>query len=207
MTGTVRRDGSSRFGINNRYKTFYAFALGWRLSEENFIKNLGFVDNAKIRLSYGTTGSNDITDYVSRASYFPTNQSFGGTPVTGIRQGDPGNPDLTWEFSEKLDAGIDLTLFNGFFTMIFDYYDNTTTGLILSRNIVPSSGYGGYLTNIGSMRNWGFELSPAFRIVNQKDFTWSLGGNVTRNNQEILDLGGDSGNIQFLWSFKTGSWG
>ena len=202
LTGTVRRDGSSRFGINNRYKTFYAFALGWRLSEENFIKNLGFVDNAKVRLSYGTTGSNDITDYVSRASYFPTNQSFGGTPVTGIRQGDPGNPDLTWEFSEKLDAGIDLTLFNGVFTLIFDYYDNTTTGLILSRNIVPSSGYGGYLKNIGSMRNWGFELSPAFRIINQKDFTWSLGGNVTHNNQEILDLGGDSEIFNFFGALR-----
>ena len=198
FTGTVRNDGSSRFGANNRFKTFASFALGWRLSEEDFIKKLGFVDNAKIRASYGSTGSNDITDYVARPSYFPVNQSFGGTPVFGIRQGDPGNPSLTWEFSEKLDLGLDLSLFNGRFNMIFDYYDNKTTGLILSRNLVPSSGYGGYLTNIGSLRNSGYEFSPTIKVIDKKDFVWSVGGNVTHNKQEILSLGGDKRVLDFF---------
>ena len=202
FTGTVRNDGSSRFGANNRYKTFASFALGWRLSEEDFIKKLGFVDNAKLRASYGSTGSNDITDYVSRASYFPINQSFGGTPVFGVQQGDPGNPGLTWELSKKLDIGLDLSLFGGRFNMVFDYYDNQTSGLILSRNLVPSSGYGGFLTNIGSLQNSGFEFSPTVRVIEKNDFTWSVGGNVTHNNQKILNLGGDKEVFNFFGALR-----
>ena len=191
LTATVRRDGSSRFGANNRYKTFGSFALGWRLSEESFIQDLGFVDNAKLRVSYGSTGSNAIPAFIARPSLNPVNHAFGASQLTGVAIGDPGNPNLTWETSEQLDIGLDLTIFDGRFSMIFDYYDNETTSLLLSRNIVASSGYGGFLTNIGSMRNAGVELSANVAVIDKKNFGWSVGGNVTHNNQEILDLGGD----------------
>ena len=86
--------------------------------------------------------------------------------------------------------------------MIFDYYNNKTSGLILSRNLVPSSGYGGYLTNIGSLRNSGFEFSPTIIVVDKKDFIWSLGGNVTHNKQEILNLGGDKEVFNFFGALR-----
>ncbi len=191
LTATVRRDGSSRFGANNRYQTFGSFALGWRLSEEEFVKALGFVNDAKLRVSYGSTGSNSIPDFIARPSLRPVNHSLGATQLTGVAIGDPGNPGLTWETSEQLDIGLDLTLMDGRYSMVLDYYNNVTASLLLSRNIVASSGYGGFLTNIGSMRNAGIELAANVAVMETRDFDWSVGGNVTRNNQEILDLGGD----------------
>ncbi len=191
LTATIRRDGSSRFGANNRYKTFGSFALGWRLSEEPFMQDLDFIDDAKLRMSYGLTGSNAIPNYIARASLRPVNHAFGATPLTGVAIGDPGNPNLAWETSEQLDVGLDLAIFDGRYRMVFDYYNNVTTSLLLSRNIVASSGYGGFLTNIGSMRNAGVEFSADVALVENRDFGWSIGGNVTNNDQEILDLGGD----------------
>lgn len=191
VTGTVRNDGSSRFGLNNRYQTFGSFALGWRLSEEAFMQDLDFVDNAKLRASYGSTGSNAIPDFISRSSLGPVNQAFGGSQVTGVQITSPGNSSLSWETSTQLDIGLDLGLFGGRFNMVADYYNNETTSLLLSRNLVPSSGYTGFLTNIGSMRNKGIELSVNTKIVDNEDFEVSIGGNVTHNDQELLDLGGD----------------
>ncbi|MDE2826158.1 MAG: TonB-dependent receptor [Bacteroidota bacterium] len=191
LTATVRRDGSSRFGSNNRYQTFGSFALGWRLSEEDFVKELGFVNDAKLRVSYGSTGSNAIPDFIARSSLRPVNHSLGAVQLTGVAIGDPGNPGLTWETSEQLDIGLDLILFDGRYSVVLDYYNNVTTSLLLSRNIVASSGYGGFLTNIGSMRNDGIELSASVAVMETNDFELVVGGNVTNNNQEILDLGGD----------------
>ena len=191
LTATVRRDGSSRFGANNRYQTFGSFALGWRLSEEEFIQALGFVNDAKLRVSYGSTGSNAIPDFIARPSLRPTRHALGATQLTGVAIGDPGNPGLTWETSEQLDIGLDLTVMDGRYSMVLDYYNNVTTSLLLSRNIVASSGYGGFLTNIGSMRNDGIELTANVAVLNTPDLDWVVGGTVTQNNQEILDLGGD----------------
>ena len=191
FTATVRRDGSSRFGANNRYQTFGSFALGWRLSEEPFMQDLDFINDAKVRVSYGSTGSNAIPNYIARASLRPVSHAFGSTPLTGVAIGDPGNASLTWETSEQLDVGLDLVIFDGRYRMVFDYYNNVTASLLLSRNIVASSGYGGFLTNIGSMRNAGVELSADVALIENRDFAWSIGGNVTHNDQEILDLGGD----------------
>ena len=191
LTATVRRDGSSRFGVNNRYQTFGSFALGWRLSEETFVQDLGFVNDAKLRLSYGTTGSNAIPDFVARPSLGPVRHALGGVQLTGVGIGDPGNPSLSWETSKQLDVGLDLTILDGRYRMILDYYNNETTSLLLSRNIVASSGYGGFLTNIGSMRNVGVELTANVAVYQGRDMDWSVGGNVIHNDQEILNLGGD----------------
>ncbi|MDA0193504.1 MAG: TonB-dependent receptor [Bacteroidetes bacterium] len=202
LTATVRRDGSSRFGVNELFHTFGSVAVGWRLSEEEFIQNLGFVDNAKIRASIGTTGSNEITDFPSRANYIPVRQSFGGSQTFGINTQNPGNDNLTWETSDQLDIGFDLSIFNNKFSMTFDYFNNKTSGLILSRNLVPSTGFGGFLTNIGSMRNKGIELSLNAKVVDQDDFEVNIGGNITTNDQEILDLGGEDEIFNFFGALR-----
>ena len=202
LTGTVRRDGSSRFGVNNLFNTFGSIALGWRLSEEQFMQNIQFISDAKIRGSWGTTGSNDITDAVSRANYNPVRQSFGGNQTFGIGLGNPGNDNLTWETSEQLDIGFDLSMFEGRYNVTFDYFNNETTGLILSKNLVPSTSLGGFLTNIGSLRNKGIELTLNARVVDKGDFEVNIGGNVTTNDQEILDLGGDEEIFNFFGALR-----
>lgn len=189
LTGSLRRDGSSRFGSHNRYHTFGSVGLGWRISEEGFMKELSFINNAKIRGSYGTSGSNDISDFTARASLRSVNQSFNGTQVIGVRNQDPGNSSLSWESSKQMNIGFDADIINSRFNVIFDYYRNTTEDLLLQENVVLSSGFPGVLTNIGRVRNKGFEISVNARIIEKKDFSWTIGGNVTHNEQKILELG------------------
>ncbi|MEJ0055686.1 MAG: hypothetical protein WDN75_08590 [Bacteroidota bacterium] len=203
LTATVRRDGSSRFGANNRYQTFGSIAAGWLLSEENFIKNIDFISNMKIRGSYGTTGSNDIPNFVARPSLNPINQAFGQNLLKGVVNGDPGNVDLTWETSKKLDIGLDLSVLNNRINFVFDYYNNETTNLLLTKNLVTSSGYAGTLTNIGSMRNSGFEVTVSANVIKKEDFSLTIGGNVTHNKQEILSLGGDSELFNFFGALRS----
>lgn len=188
LTATIRRDGSSRFGANNRWGVFPSFAFGWNVSNEKFMERVNFVDNAKIRVSYGSTGSNFIGDFTSRASMQTVNHSFNGNNVLGFLNADAGNPDLSWEISQQLDVGLDLSLGNRF-NLTFDYFNNTTRDLLLLVNVPTSTGYSGNLTNIGKMRKWGYEVSLNANIVRTKDFSWDVGGNVTRLNQEVLQLG------------------
>ncbi len=191
LTGTVRTDGSSVFGSNNRYQTFGSGALGWIFSEESFLENLSVLNNGKLRVSYGTTGSNAIPDFASRATLNTTRQSFGSNAVFGVLLGNPGNSNLTWETSTQFDIGLDLTLLENRINVTFDYFNNKTTSLLLTKGIVPSSGYGSFLTNIGSMRNKGIELSVNAQVLDTDDWGLSIGGNITTNDQEILDLGGE----------------
>lgn len=189
ITGSIRTDGSSRFGVSNRYQTFGSVGLGWRITEESFMQDVGFINNAKIRASYGTSGSNDISDFTHRASLRPVNHSFNGTQVIGVRNQDPGNTALSWETSRQMNVGLDMDIINSRFNIIFDLYQNTTEDLLLQENVVLISGFPGVLTNIGKVRNRGFELTFNARLVESENFSWSFGGNVTHNKQKILELG------------------
>ena len=202
LTGTVRTDGSSVFGSNNRYQTFGSFALGWRFSEEVFLQGFSPLNSGKLRLSFGTTGSNSIPPFASRATLSTVNHSFGGETVFGTSLANPGNNNLTWETSEQLNAGLDLTMFENRLNLTVDYFNNKTTSLLLTKNIVPSSGYSTFLTNIGSMRNKGFEITIDARVLDKGDWQWSVGGNITMNDQEILDLGGDEEILNFFGALK-----
>src|SRR6185437_16606 len=158
LTATIRRDGSSRFGINNLWGTFPSIAGAWVLSNEKFMEKSKVIDNAKIRLSYGSTGSNFIGDFTSKASLRAVNSSFGNNPVIGFVNNDPGNPNLSWEKSNQVDVGADLSLFNRV-TMTLDYFNNVSQGLLLAVNTPASTGYSTDLENIGKMRKWGYEMN------------------------------------------------
>jgi len=203
LTATIRRDGSSRFGANNRFKTFGSIAGGWIISDEKFLSGSTIVSNAKIRGSYGTTGSNGIPDFIARPSLNPVNQAFGSSLLKGVFNGDPGNSNLTWETSKKLDIGFDVSLFSNKINVVFDYYNNETTDLLLTKSLPLSSGFAGTLTNIGNMRNSGFELTVNANVVKKGDLSISLGGNVTNNKQEVLSLGGANELFNFFGALRT----
>lgn len=203
LTATVRRDGSSRFGANNRYQTFGSVAAGWLFSEEDFMKGNAFLSSGKIRGSYGTTGSNEIPNFIARPSLVPVNQAFGTSLVKGTFNGDPGNANLTWETSKKLDIGLDLSILDNKVDLVFDYYNNETTGLLLTKSLPLSSGFAGTLTNIGSMRNRGFEVQLNANIIRSQDFSLSVGGNATHNKQEVLSLGGAKELFNFFGALRT----
>lgn len=188
LTATIRRDGSSRFGRNNRWGVFPSFAVGWNLASENFMRNVAFIDNAKIRASYGSTGSNFIGDFTARASLRTVNHSFGTTPALGFVNADPGNPDLSWEKANQLDIGADVAFLKRF-TATFDWYTNSTKDLLLQVNVPTSTGYSFNVMNIGKMKKWGYEASVNANIIKQKDFSWDVGFNVSRLQQEVQQLG------------------
>ena len=203
LTATVRRDGSSRFGSNNYWGTFPSIGLGWNIANEKFLENSKFIDHAKIRATWGETGSNFIGDFSSRGSLNAVNSSFGTTPVIGFVNGDPGNPDLSWEKSDQTDIGLDLGLFNRF-SLVFDYYHNNANGLLLNVNVPPSTGYGSNLQNIGAMKKWGYEITVNANIISNRDFSWDLGFNASHQLSEVTNLGPDGGPLyQFFHVLVT----
>lgn len=183
-----RRDGSSRFGINNRFSNFGSVGLGWRLSEESFIRNIEFVSDAKLRLSYGITGNNQIGDFSARSTLRTTNVTFGNLLLKGVETGTPGSPQLTWEKAQDINIGLDLSFLHYRISSSIDIYDRNTHSLLLSKDLPRSTGFTSILTNIGKMRNRGLEMTLNALIIDQKDFEWSVGGNFAMDQEKVIDI-------------------
>ena len=200
FTASIRRDGSSRFGSNNKYATFKSGALGWKFSEESFMSNVDFVNRGKLRVSYGESGNNLINNFEWRSNLTASgaNIVFGSTSQAGVRNANPGNINLTWETSEQIDLGLDLTLFNDRINLTYDYYKNVTSGLLLKRPLLPSTSFADVTENIGSMDAWGHELAVNATVVESEDFTLNVGGNVSYNDNEVTDLGSGT-ELQNFW--------
>ena len=188
---TGRYDGSSRFGKNNRYGFFPAAQLAWRISSEDFMKSLNFIEDMKIKLSYGVTGNSDIGNYAAISRY-----GIGGTYLN-TRSLDRllGNPDITWETSTSYDIGTIISLFKGRISLEADYYIRDSKDLLLDRPIPESTGYtdittlvASLTTNIGSLRNSGFEFQVNSFNVKAGDFEWKTDLNFTVQKIEITSL-------------------
>jgi TonB-linked SusC/RagA family outer membrane protein len=188
LTVTGRVDGSSRFGVDNRYAFFPSVAVAWRASEESFIQRLGTFDDLKLRLSYGRTGNQDIGNYRSLATLSNANYVFGGVRAVGFGPENIANPDLKWETTDQVDVGLDVAVLGNRIGLTTDYYTKTTNDLLLEVDIPGISGRTSALQNIGSVRNRGFELA-----VNTVNLTGRLGWdtqlNLSWNRNEVTDLG------------------
>lgn len=189
---TLRVDGSSRFGANQKYYAFPAASIGYILSEEDFLKSVPAVNYLKIRASYGRTGNAGIGNYSSLERWALTNTSR-YLLQAGIHAAGFGSPSLEPEKQDQLNIGIDLGLFNDRISAAIDFYDNTTRDLILSYNAPPSAGVAnpGLLLNTGSLRNRGVELSLVTKNL-VGAFRWTTELNIAHNKNTVLDLGGAS---------------
>ena len=195
VTGTIRRDGSSRFGANNQYGIFPSFSLGWRVSEEAFLKQSSFVSDLKLRASYGLTGNQNIGDFLFSALAGGANTVWGNTIVTGVAPTRFENPDIRWERNKQFDIGIDLSLLQGRINVTADYYDKLTDGLLGVAPLSVISGVGNaYTTNIGKISNKGFEFALNTIPINQGGFRWNVDLNVSTNKNEVVSLG----NLPFI---------
>jgi TonB-linked SusC/RagA family outer membrane protein len=188
LTATVRSDGSSRFGANNRYGTFPSIGVGWNASEENFLKNVSWLNNLKIRGSYGRSGNFDIGNYTQVSNVGSNNYVFGGAIAPGRNASTLGNPNLTWEKAEQVDAGIDATMFNSRLAVTVDYYRRVTTSMLYNSQIALSSGYGSAIINAGKILNNGVEISVTSQNIRSHSFTWSTNFNIAFNHNEVLAL-------------------
>jgi TonB-linked SusC/RagA family outer membrane protein len=193
LTATYRFDGSSRLSNQNKWASFPSVSIAWRLSEESFLSALKdrFLDNLKLRLSWGNTGNTNVNPYGTLGQLSKTYYSWNENPAIGtIPTGIP-NPDLKWEKTEEYNIGLDFGLFQSRVSGSIDRYNRTTRDLILSRNLPATSGYTSITQNIGSTRNRGIELMLNTDVIRNGDFTWNMGISFLKNKNEILDLFGD----------------
>ncbi|SMC59760.1 TonB-linked outer membrane protein, SusC/RagA family [Pedobacter africanus] len=196
ISGSYRRDGSSRFSEKNRYGNFWSAGASWNIQEEAFLKPLKFINILKLRTSYGLTGNANIDDYGWRqlysygvsSDYSVSYYNFNYDGEVGSGPTSVGNPYLTWETNKQLNLGIDAGLFNNRLSFTFDYYNRKATDLLLSQPTSGTTGAGAFLNNIGSMRNRGVEFSINGTPVQTADFKWSAGFNISRNINKITSL-------------------
>ena len=182
---SIRQDGSSRFGSNNRYALFPAGSIAWRMNEEDFMKDIKEITEIKVRASIGRTGMQNIGNYVAQGTYI-TGANYNGQ--SGVRIGGISSPDLSWETTDQYDAGFDIRLFENRFNFSADYYLKNTHGLLFSMPLPQYTGFGSYWTNLGEIENRGMEYSVNGDIIRRKELTWSAGANISFNKNEVLEL-------------------
>lgn len=195
-TASVRIDGSSRFGENNRYATFPSFSLAWKLSNERFFKNLNadWIDLIKLRGGWGQIGNQNIGNYLyqnvlTSAQQYQYTYGVPEEVYQGVMAIALGNPDIKWETTESTNIGIDIALFQSL-TLTADWYSKTTKDMLLTEPIPNHMGFeSGPVTNVGSVRNRGFEFSAQWQKQITKDLFLSVGGNIATVNNEVLSLG------------------
>ncbi len=185
-----RVDGSSRFSPGNKYAFFPSGAFAWKLSEEEFIKNLNLFSNLKFRASYGLSGSQAIPSFRTLAVLDPANTTFNGVENSGVRLGRPETPELTWETTEQLDVGFEMGFFNDRLSIEVDYYKKETSDLLLNARLPKQTGFDSKLQNIGIVENKGVEFLANSINVNNDNFRWSTSLSVSSNRNKVVDLGG-----------------
>lgn len=196
FSGTFRREGSSRFGSINKYGNFPALSAGWRISDEPFMPKYSWLNDLKIRGSWGLTGNNNIGNYSSLAFMNNTNYIFGNNFVTGKVVGSFPNNELGWEKSAQTDIGLDLSLFDNKLTFTTEYYDRVTSNMLLSIQLPAISGFTSSLGNVGKVQNNGFEFAAGYKTkINEISF-WS-NFNISFNRNKILAIRGVNDEI---WS-------
>ena len=191
LSFTIRRDGSSRFGVNNQYGTFPAASIGYNLSDEIFFKPLKeFINYFKIRASYGISGNAEIGNYLNESQY-ETVQYDGNV---GLQLSNIADDKLSWETTTQTNLGLSFELLNGKIRGDLDYYDKVTDDLLLSLPVSSQVGLSGtsYTTNVGQITNEGLEISVGATIVDQNDFTWDAQLNFAKSRNEVTDIGGDA---------------
>lgn len=208
LTANFRRDGSSRFGANNRYGYFPSVSAGWRISGEEFLRNSAVVSELKLRVGYGVTGNqNGIGDYASRLLFGPSGNYASPTatannPIqykTAYFFSQNANPDLKWETSAMTNVGVDFGLFNNRLSGSLELYDKNTRNLLFTYSVTPGDKYGdnltyitnSFLANIGTMNNRGVELTLDYVAVNATDFQWRTALNLAHNRNRVVRLSGE----------------
>ena len=194
LSGSVRSDGSSKFSPGHKWGTFPAGSIGWRASEESFLKQYEWLSNLKIRASYGLTGNNNIPQYSDINKLNTSNYVTGtgnGNLIQGLASNDTylGNANITWEQTAEGNYGLDIGLFNSKLNVTLEYYNSNTIQLLLQQPSMYITGHQTFWNNIGKVNNQGFELELTTTNINTKNFTWKTTGNLSTNKNKLQNYG------------------
>lgn len=189
VTASLRTDGSSRFGGENKYGLFPSAALAWRISDENFLKDVEVISDLKLRASYGETGNNNIGNYEQYATINYEKYTLGGAAVGGYAPGRLANPSLTWEKQKSLNGGVDLKMFNNRVAFTVDYFQARNYDLLLNVNVPAILGFSTALKNIGEVKNTGWEFVLSTVNVKSKKIQWTTDFNISAIRGEVVKLG------------------
>ena len=198
VTATFRRDGSSRFGADSKWGSFPSAAIGWRVSNEPFLRDIKAISDLKIRASYGLVGNDQIGNYGAIGQVGPRTAIFGsgdGRQVSGLSQDNLGNSFLTWEQSKSADVGIDLSLFSSRLNVTVDYYDKVSSGMLFGVPVPTFTGFSQTLRNLGKLRNKGIELNIESRNIDRKNFVWTTNFNISSNKNKVEALNANNDDI------------
>lgn len=186
VTFNIRRDGSSRFGEANRWGTFPSLGVAWRVSEESFLSSSEFVDELKLRGSYGITGNQNGIGNFASLGLWGGGFNYGGAPGTSPTQ--LANPDLKWETTNQLNIGVDFTFLNERVTLTADWYKKVTNDLLLNVPLPRTTGFTSQIQNFGQIQNDGYEVGVNFAVIRNKDLQWNVNLNMAHNEAVATKL-------------------
>lgn len=193
---SFRREGSSKFGDNNKWGNFPSVSAGWTISNEPFMQDVDWVENLKLRAGYGVTGITPVSSYMAKTQYaFGKDQDYyyeKGEWVAGLKPASNPNPDLQWETSKEFNIGLDFSLFNNRFSTTIDVYNKNTSDMLWWFNVpTPPNLYGQTIANVGKMRNRGIEAAFTIIPVRGKDFEWKTVLTLAHNQNKLITLSND----------------
>jgi len=189
LTASIRFDGSSKLADGHKWASFPSVAVAWRASNEAFLRDLQWLNNLKLRVSYGQTGNDNTSPYgtagsIGGAQYY----TFGNSDVIGYLPNNLRNLDLGWERTKEWNFGIDYGFLNGRISGSIDYYRRTTSDLIMNKTVPITTGYPSVKANVGTVRNEGFEFSISTENIHTSDFSWHTTFSLSYNKNQIVDL-------------------
>lgn len=189
LDGTFKTEGSSQFGKDNRFAPFFSVGTGWNIHNEHFLKDSPVINIARLRLSYGTSGSQSFSPYQAITSY-TTIDGYNFNGIYGVQMMGIGNPDLKWQKTKQWNAGIDLDLFKHRLSLNFDYYHKLTDDLLSDVNLPTAAGFSSFKSNVGQVENTGFELGGNIYVIrnSRNQLFWSVGGTMIHNKNRIKKI-------------------
>ena len=203
ISAALRSDASSRLAKGHQWHTYPAVSAGWNIARENFMENLKWIDNLKLRVGYGETSNQSINPYSTLGGLATRNYNFGSTYKSGYYVNSLPNPELGWEYSKTWNFGLDFSFFNGRLSGSFEYYTQKTNDILLSVKLPDTSGVSSYTGNIGKTQNKGWKFSLNGIIIDNKNgWNWEAGINVYQNRNKLVELASgadrDEGNLWFV---------
>lgn len=191
LTVVARYDGSSRFSEGNKWAFFPSVSVGWRITEEAFMKKQSVINDLKLRTSYGRVGNQAIDIYSTQYLFSSGSTILGGSQIVTYTPSEVPNPNLTWEKTDQFDLGVDFSLFNSRLSGSLDFYHKKTRDLLWKISVPSYIGQSTQLQNLGSLKNTGFELSLNASLIDNKDWKWDANFNISTNRSKVLSLGPD----------------